>query len=89
MKTANHGVLTTLAHGDVRMTVQTSDRPVTIVLKDCLHAPGISLNLLSVGMMQECRMDALFPFGITSFTYVTFPDDSLLCRLSFTADVLH
>lgn len=48
VETANCGVLTTRARGDVRMTVQAGDKPVTIVLKDCFHAPDVPLNFFEL-----------------------------------------
>jgi len=86
VKTANCGVLSTLAHGEVHFHVDCGGKFVTMVLKDCLHAPDFPLNLLSVGAMQETRMHLLFSFGVTT---IFFPKNSPMHGMSFTADVIH
>jgi len=56
-------------------------------LRDCLHAPGAPINLLSVGTMQEQRMCVHFNEDVT---IIHFPSDHpTLAGLSFTATVVH
>jgi len=53
VKTANCGILETLAKGDVKFHVKCGSTTVVFVLHNCLHAPSAPINLLSVGAMQE------------------------------------
>jgi hypothetical protein len=52
VKTANCGILETLAKGDIKFRVQCGTKSVVFTLCDCLHP----VNLLSVGTMQEWCM---------------------------------
>ena len=56
VKTANCGILNTLARGDVKFRIPFGHQQIVLTLRDCLHAPDTPLNLLSVGAMQEKRM---------------------------------
>ena len=56
VKTANCGILKTLACGDVKFHVPFGQQQIILTLRDCLHAPDAPLNLLSVGAMQEKHM---------------------------------
>ncbi|KAG6825830.1 hypothetical protein H0H92_002272, partial [Tricholoma furcatifolium] len=47
--TANCGVLSTLAHGEVRFRAHVDGKHVVFILRDCLHAPDVPINLLSFG----------------------------------------
>jgi hypothetical protein len=51
MRTANHGVLQTEASGDCLVRFTLKGVTTTVKLRDCLHAPSASINLLSVGRM--------------------------------------
>ncbi|RDB27573.1 Retrovirus-related Pol polyprotein from transposon TNT 1-94 [Hypsizygus marmoreus] len=68
--TANCGVLRTLARGEVRFRVLVDGQPLVIRMQDCLHAPDVPINLLSVGAMTERNMKVVFEKQITS---VLFP----------------
>jgi len=63
VSTANCGMLTILACGEVRFTVNQMDGTIrTICLHDCLHVPNVPINLLSVGSMQEKCMKLVFDY---------------------------
>jgi hypothetical protein len=53
VKTANCGLLTTLAIGDVKIKLTIGDKVITWTLRNCLHAPDVPINLISVGALQE------------------------------------
>jgi len=72
VKTANCGILETLAKGDVKFHVQCSSQSVVLVLRDCLHAPSAPINLLSVGAMQERCLCIHFD---ENTTIIHFPSD--------------
>ncbi|KAG6807918.1 hypothetical protein H0H92_006002 [Tricholoma furcatifolium] len=54
--TANCGILSTLARGEVRFRAHVDGKHVVFILRDCLHAPDVPINLLSVGSMVENRL---------------------------------
>ncbi|KAG6870784.1 hypothetical protein C0992_012474, partial [Termitomyces sp. T32_za158] len=58
--TANCGTLEMLARGEVRFHVHVEGKSVIFRLLDCLHAPDIPINLLSVGTMVANDMKLLF-----------------------------
>ncbi|KAG6886799.1 hypothetical protein C0992_002306, partial [Termitomyces sp. T32_za158] len=64
--TANCGTLNTLARGEVRFNTHVNGKTITLILKDCLHAPTVPINLLSVGSMVEHDMKFLFEREATS-----------------------
>ncbi|KAF5383168.1 hypothetical protein D9615_004993 [Tricholomella constricta] len=69
--TANCGVLKTLARGETRFRVEIDGIYQIFCLKDCLHAPDVPINLLSVGSMTERDMCLVFEKDVTS---IHFPD---------------
>jgi len=86
VKTANCGVLETLAKGDVKFCIKCGSQSVVIVLKDCLHAPSAPINLLSVGEMQEQCMCVHFDEDITT---IHFPSDHpILAGLNVQATII-
>jgi hypothetical protein len=86
VKTANCGILETLAKGDVKVRLQCGSQSVLLVFRDCLHAPSAPINLISVGAMQERRMRIHFN---EDATVIHFPlDHPHLAGLSFHATVL-
>jgi hypothetical protein len=85
VKTANCGFLTTLAIGDVKVRLIIGDKTVFWTLKNCLHAPDVPINLISVGALQEHHMSIAFSFQKTT---ISFPiDHPTLSGLSFDAHV--
>lgn len=73
VKTANCGVLTTMGRGEVRFRVTCSGgRRVVVSLPDCLHAPSLPVNLVSVGALTERKMSVVFEDTVTTFH---FPKD--------------
>jgi hypothetical protein len=72
VKTANCGILNTLARGDVKFHVSFGQQQIILTLRDCLHAPDAPLNLLSVGAMQEKHMRIHFN---EEETIIHFPSD--------------
>jgi hypothetical protein len=85
VKTANCGILNTLARGDVKFRVSFGQQQIILTLRDCLHAPDAPLNLLSVGAMQEKRMRIHFN---EEETIIHFPSDHpVLSRHSINAVV--
>jgi hypothetical protein len=85
VKTANCGILETLAKGDVKVRLQCGSRSIVLVLRDCLHAPSAPINLISVGAMQERRMRIHFNEDATVIHFPT--DHPLLAGLFFQATV--
>ena len=76
MKTANCGSLTTLGIGD---------KTVVWTLTNCLHAPDVPINLISVGTLQEHHMSVDFSLQKTTISFLsTHPQ---LSGLSFDAFV--
>jgi hypothetical protein len=85
VKTANCGLLTTLAIGDVKIKLLVGDKMVIWTLHNCLHAPDVPINLISVGALQEHHMSITFSFQKTT---ISFPNDHpSLSGLSFHAYV--
>ncbi|KAF5374519.1 hypothetical protein D9615_009037 [Tricholomella constricta] len=70
--TANCGTLTTLAKGEVRFRITIDGIEQIVSLQDCLHAPDVPINLLSVGSMTEKNVRLVFEKNITS---IHFPDN--------------
>ncbi|KAF5381798.1 hypothetical protein D9615_005519 [Tricholomella constricta] len=64
--TANCGTLTTLAKGEVRFRISLDGVDRVICLQDCLHAPDVPINLLSVGSLAEKDMHLVFEKNVTS-----------------------
>ena len=60
VKTANHGILRTLAAGDCLAKVTYDGRSTILKLRDCLHAPDACVNLISVGRMVTSGMACNF-----------------------------
>ena len=85
VKTANCGILTTLGIGNVKIKLVIGDRTVIWTLTNCLHAPDVPINLISVGTLQEHQMSVIFSFRKTT---ISFPSDHpSLSDLSFDAHV--
>jgi hypothetical protein len=55
--------MTALGRGDVKFRLLVGDQSILWTLKDCLHAPDVPVNLLSVGAMQDAGIDFHFPAG--------------------------
>ena len=98
--TANCSSLSALASGDVTLRIPFRGALVSVVLRDCLHAPDVPIHLLSVGVLQHNRIAICFEPGSSAlavpFTALVFPMDhptlpgcvlraTLLRRLSFLA----
>jgi hypothetical protein len=78
ISTANCGSLEAKGSGDVAIQLQFGDRLVAITLKDCLHAPDVPINLLSVGNLQHQKIAVRFEPGKSGglpFTEIVFPSD--------------
>ena len=87
VKMANCGFLTTLAVGDVKFRLVVQGRTITWTLRNCLHAPEVPINLISVGTLQEHHMSITFPFQKMT---IAFPSSHpQLGGLSFDAEVVH
>lgn len=87
VKTANCGILETLAKGNVKFRDQCGSRSVVFVLCDCLHVLSTPINLLSVSAMQEHQMQIHFN---EDSTIIHFPSDHpILTGLLFQASVVH
>ncbi len=87
VKTANCGVLSTKARGEIRIRVRcTNGQRIIVRLLDCLHAPDVPMNLISVGALTERRMFLLFG---NNWTPINFPKDHpTLASVHFSATVL-
>ncbi|KAF5378189.1 hypothetical protein D9615_007558 [Tricholomella constricta] len=64
--TANCGTLSTLAKGEVRFRILLDGQEQIICLRDCLHAPDVPINLISVGSLTEKDMRLVFEKNVTS-----------------------
>ena len=85
VKTANCGILTTLGIGDVKIRLMIDNKTVTWTLTNCLHAPSVPINLISVGALQEHHMSINFSFQKTT---ISFPSEHpQLAGLSFDAHI--
>ena len=85
VKTANCGILKTLACGDVKFRVPFGQQQIILTLRDSLHAPDVPLNFLSVGAMQEKRMQIHFHKDHTVIHFLS--DHPVLSRHMITAIV--
>ena len=85
VKTANCGVLNTLGIGSVKIKLRVGDRTIIWTLSNCLHAPTVPINLISVGALQEHHMSVVFSFNKTTITFPT--NHHHLSGLSFDAHV--
>jgi len=86
VKTANCGILETLAKGDVKFRVKCGTKSIVLVLHDCLHAPSAPINLLLVRAMRECHMHIHFDEDTTIIHFPT--DHPILSGLSVQATVV-
>lgn len=86
VKTANCGFLTTLAIGDVKIKLMIGNKTISWTLRNCLHAPDVPINLISVGALQEHHMSIVFSFQKTTISFP--PDHPDLSGLSFDAHVM-
>ena len=87
VKTANCSFLTTLGIGDIKIRLIIGNRTIVWMLTNCLHAPSVPINLISVGALQEHRMSVTFSFNKTT---ISFPNDHQhLSGLLFDAHVAH
>lgn len=87
VKMANCGMLTTLAIGDVQIKLRIGNTNITWTLRNCLHAPDIPINLISIGALQEHQMSIIFSFQKTTISFP--PDHPQFSTLSFDAHVTH
>ena len=85
--TANCGILNMLARGEVHFTVLIGGHMCTICLQDCLYAPDVPINLLSVGAMMKRGFKVYFE---KEGTFVHTPSTSSSgTRLTFMATVIN
>ncbi len=87
VRTANCGVLSTKACGEIHICVHCMNGIwVVVQLLDCLHAPDVPMNLISVGALTEWKMYLLFG---NNWTSINFPKDHpTLSGARFSATVL-
>jgi hypothetical protein len=86
VKTANCGFLTTLAIGEVKFYLMINGKKIVWTLKNCLHAPDVPINLISVGALQEHHISVIFTLQKTT---IMFPSSHpQLSGLSFNAEVI-
>ena len=69
VKTANCGLLTTLAIRDVKIKLRIGDKSIVWTLRNCLHAPDVPINLISVSALQEHHMSVTFSFQKTTISF--------------------
>lgn len=84
--TANCGILQTKARGEVRFRAHVDGLSVVLVLADCLHAPDVPINLLSVGSMVENDIKLVFEKDATT---IHFPDASKDLRGKSLSAMVH
>jgi len=82
IRTANCGSLAALGRGDVHVQFMVGDRKITWRLRNCLHAPEVPINLISVGALQESGMTISFA---QDSTILSFPLMSKLEGVRFPA----
>ena len=85
VKTANCSTLPTLGIRDVKIKLSIGTKKVVWTLTNCLHAPNVPINLISVGTLQEHCMIVTFSFQKTTITFP--PNHPHLLGLSFDAHV--
>ena len=71
VKTANCWVLNTLGMGDVKINLRIGKRTIIWTLTNCLHAPTVPINLISVGALQEHHMSVVFSFNKMTISFPT------------------
>jgi hypothetical protein len=71
VKTANCGFLEMLAMGDVKFHMILNGHTIIWTLKNCLHALTASVNLISVGALQEHHISVMFSYH-NLFSYGSF-----------------
>jgi hypothetical protein len=81
------GFPTTLAVGDIKFCITIQEKPVTWMLKKCLHASEVPINLISVSALQEHHMSITFSFQKTTITFLK--SHPQLRGLSFYTEVIH
>src|SRR5271168_2414634 len=69
VKTANCGILTTYAKGDVKFHIKVNGYTITWTLHNCLHAPDVPINLISVGALQERDLTVTFSKFKTTISF--------------------
>jgi len=69
IRTANCGILSTLGRGDVKVCLIIGGQTVTWTLRNCLHAPDVPINLISVGLLQNAGMTIAFGKGTTILSF--------------------
>ena len=85
--TVNCSALNTLAHGEVCFDIFIGGQLHTICLQDCLHAPDMPINLLSVGAMTEWDFKIYFE-KLGTFVHLPLTSSSMT-RLTFMATVIN
>ena len=74
-----------LAIGDIKIKLTIDGKNIVWTLRNCLHAPMVPYNLISVGALQEHHMATTFSFQKTTISFPsTHPQ---LSGLSFNAYV--
>ena len=71
--------------GDVNIKLIIRKKTVVWTLTNCLHAPSVPINLISVGALQEHHMSIVFSYNKTTISFL--PDHQHLSGLSFDAHV--
>ena len=69
IRTANCGILSTLGRGDVKVRLSIGGQTITWTLQNCLHAPDVPVNLISVGLLQNSGMTIAFGKGSTILSF--------------------
>ena len=85
VRTANCGFLETLAVGDVKFCMTINGHTILWTFKNCLHAPTVPINLISVGALQEHHLSLTFSYQKTTVSFPTDHPD--LTGLSFDATI--
>ena len=77
MRTANQGVLQTKGSGECLVHFTHKGVTTTVKLHDCLYAPSMCINLLSVGRMMSAGSKVGCTMGDGKFTIVRKTSDGL------------
>ncbi|KNZ77309.1 Copia protein [Termitomyces sp. J132] len=84
--TANCGILKTQACGQAHFCAHVNGQHIIINLQDCLHAPDVPINLLSVRLMVEHDLKLLFEKGSMS---IFFPNSALSFKCQSLQATVH
>ena len=75
-----------MVYDNVKFQIIIEGRTIVWTLKNCLHAPDVPINLISVSALQEHHMSMTLSFQKTTITFSKLHPQ--LGSLSFDAEVI-